>query len=141
MNTNTDRDTTRVTGTLWARRAATLSVAGVLAGLALAPTAALADHPSSGGGGTPPASGDKWSYMYDVATRKEAMARVQDTNDAQASSQARETVPPTSTRGATCTTPTRAASRWFATGSRPRRCATTPSSGRRTPPWPPSWSR
>ena len=93
MNTNTDRDMTRATGKVRARRAAALSVAGVLAGLALAPTAALADHPTSGGGGSAPASGDKWSYMYDVATRNEAMARVQDTNDAQASSQARETVP------------------------------------------------
>ena len=87
MNTNTDRDTTRTT-----RRAATLSVAGVLAGLAMAPTVALADHPTSEGGGTATTSGDKWSYMYvahpkethsgdkysymyDVAQRKEAMAR------------------------------------------------------------------
>ena len=58
-----------------ARRAATLSVAGVIAGLALAPTSAFADHPTSEGGGTATLSGDKWSYMYDVAQRKEAMAR------------------------------------------------------------------
>ena len=93
MNTNTDRDTTRTTGRARARRAATLSVAGVLAGLALAPASAFADHPTSEGGGTAPHSGnkwsytydvappqathsgDKWSYMYDVAQRKEAMAR------------------------------------------------------------------
>ena len=93
MNTNTDRDMTRATGKVRARRAAALSVAGVLAGLALAPTAALADHPTSGGGGSAPASGDKWSYMYDGAIRKEAMARVQDTNAAQASSKAGETGP------------------------------------------------
>jgi hypothetical protein len=86
MNTNTDRDTTGVTGGAWARRTATLSLAGVLAGLALAPTSALADHPTSGGGGAEPPSGDKWSYMYDVAQRKEAMARVQETNEDQASS-------------------------------------------------------
>jgi hypothetical protein len=74
MNTNTDRDTTRATGRSRARRMATLSVAGVLAGLALAPASAFADHPTSGGAGTSP-SGDKYSYLYDVAQRKEVMAR------------------------------------------------------------------
>ena len=49
MNTNPDRHTTRVTGSVRARRVATLSVAGVLAALALAPTSALADHPTSEG--------------------------------------------------------------------------------------------
>ena len=91
MNTNTDRDTARSTGGARARRAATLSVAGVLAGLALTPTSALAIRPVPEGGGTTTHSGDKWSYMYDVAQRKEAMARVQDTNEAQASSDASET--------------------------------------------------
>ena len=92
MNTNTDSDTTRVTGRVLARRAATLSVAGVLAGLALAPTSALAIRPASAGGGLRTThSGDKWSYMYDVAQRKEAMARVQETNEKQASTDASET--------------------------------------------------
>ena len=92
MNTNTDRSASSVTGRVRARRAATLSVAGVLAGLALAPTGAFADHPTTEGGGTATHTGDKWSYMYvghpkethsgdtwsymyDVAQRKEAMAR------------------------------------------------------------------
>ncbi|MET1058844.1 MAG: hypothetical protein ABWX84_04575 [Nocardioides sp.] len=94
MNTNTDRDATRTTGRARARRIATLSVAGVLAGLALAPTSAFADHPTSGGSGesTTP-SGDRWSYMYDVAQRKEAMARVQESHEAQAGSNAGETGP------------------------------------------------
>ena len=76
MNTNTDRDTTRGPRRVRARRVATLSVAGLVAGLALAPTSAHADHPTSPGNGsvaTP--TGDRWSYMYDVAQRKEAMAQ------------------------------------------------------------------
>ena len=72
MNTNTR--TTRA-GRTWARRVASLSVAGVLAGLALAPTSALANHPTSGNDGAATPSGDRWSYMYDVSQRKEAMAR------------------------------------------------------------------
>ena len=91
MNTTTDLHATRGTGRNFARRAATLSVAGVLAGLALAPTSALASRPVPEGGVTTTHSGDKWSYMYDVAQRREAMARVQDTNEAQASSETGET--------------------------------------------------
>ena len=73
MNTNPDRHTTRVTGSVRARRVATLSVAGVLAALALAPTSALADHPTSEGGGTATTpSGDKWNYMYETTLRREA---------------------------------------------------------------------
>ena len=92
MNTNTDRGTNNVTGRARARRAATLSIAGVLAGLALAPTSALADHPTSPGNGsaaTP--SGDRWSYMYDVAQRKEAMARERVANANQTTSKASKT--------------------------------------------------
>ena len=92
MNTNPDRHTTRVTGRVRVRRAATLSVAGVLAGLALAPTSALADHPTSEGGGTATtSSGDKWSYLYDVTLRKEAMARDRVANADRATSDASET--------------------------------------------------
>ena len=83
MNTTTDRRATRFTSK---RRIATLSIAGALAGLALAPTAALADHPTAGGdGGSATSSSDRWRYMYDVAQRKEAMARVQESNATQAS--------------------------------------------------------
>ena len=79
MNTNTARVTTR------ARRAATLSAAGLFAVLALAPTGAHASQSTSDGGGSTAAStGDTWSYMYDSAQRKEAMARVQDEYDASA---------------------------------------------------------
>ena len=70
MNINTDLRATRVAGRVLARRAATLSVAGVLAGLALAPNSALAIRPVPEGGVTTTHSGDKWSYMYDVAQRK-----------------------------------------------------------------------
>jgi hypothetical protein len=76
MNTNNERATTRGPRGVRARRVATLSVAGLLAGLALAPAGAYADHPTSPGNGsaaTP--TGDRWSYLYDVAQRKEAMAR------------------------------------------------------------------
>ena len=92
ITSHTGRDTTshRVTSLDLARRAATLSVAGVLAGLALAPTAALADHPTSGGGGTATSTRDKWSDMYDVAQRKEAMARDRVANADQLSSDASE---------------------------------------------------
>ena len=71
------------------RRATGLAVAGLLAGLALAPTSALANHPTSGDGGTS-TSGDTWNYRYDLPQRKEAMARVQETNEARASSNASE---------------------------------------------------
>jgi hypothetical protein len=93
MNTTTDRRTSRLVTT---RRLATLSVAGVLAGLALAPTAALADHPTAGGdggGSTTTSSGDRWSYLYDVAQRKEAMARVQESNANQASTTVHQAAP------------------------------------------------
>ena len=92
MNTNSDRDTTTTRGAR-ARRAATLSVAGVIAGLALAPTSAFADHPTSEGGGTATQSSDKWSYMYDVAQRKEAMARDRVANADQITSDTSETSP------------------------------------------------
>ena len=77
ITSHTGRGTTthRVTSGDLARRAVTLSVAGALACLALAPTAALADQPTSEGGGTATSTRDKWSDMYDVAQRKEAMAR------------------------------------------------------------------
>ena len=91
MNTNTDRGTTRVTSKVGARRAAALSVAGVVAGLALAPTSALAVHPAPEGGGSATPSGVEYSHMYDVAQRREAMARVQATNDEQAGSDGSET--------------------------------------------------
>ena len=90
MNTNTDRGTTRVTSTVRARRVAALSVAGVIAGLALAPTSALAVHPAPEGGGSATSSGVDFSHMYDVAQRREAMARVQATNE-QAGSDGSET--------------------------------------------------
>ena len=146
MNTNTDRDTTRVTGWVRARHAATLSVAGVLAGLALAPTSALADHPTSGGGESVTPSGDKWSYMYDVAQRREAMARVQDTNATQARSHTSDAAGgygnPWSYMYDADQGAKQKSSRWLATGSRPRRRATTPfRSARRTLPWPTSWCR
>ena len=86
MNTNTPRDAASPTSSVWARRAAALSVAGLLTGLALAPTSAFADHPASRTGDTTTHVSDRWSYMYDAAQRREAMARVQDSNEAQASS-------------------------------------------------------
>jgi hypothetical protein len=96
MNTNPDRHTTRVTGSVRARRVATLSVAGVLAALALAPTSALADHPTSEGGGTATTpSGDKWNYMYETTLRREARAQDRVTNAGH----------PTSEGGGTATTP------------------------------------
>src|SRR5688572_25094118 len=72
------------------RRGTGLAVAGLLAGLALAPTSALADRPTSRDGGTS-TSDDTWSNRYDVPKRKEAMARVQETNEAQDSSNASDT--------------------------------------------------
>ena len=84
MNTTTARDTTRATGRARARRTAALSVAGALAALAFAPTSAHAHQAASGGGSTT-STGDKYSYMYDGAQRREAMARVQDEYDASTS--------------------------------------------------------
>ena len=83
MNT-TARHTTRTPGRTRARRTAALSVAGLLAALAFAPTSAHASQAASGGGSTA-STGDKFSYMYDGAQRREAMARVQAEYDASAS--------------------------------------------------------
>lgn len=83
MNT-TARHTTRTPGRTRARRTAALSVAGLLAALAFAPTSAHASQAASGGGSTA-STGDKFSYMYDGAQRREAMARVQADYDASAS--------------------------------------------------------
>ena len=84
MNTNTPRDA--APARVWARRAAALSVAGLVTGLALAPTSAFAVHPESGAGDATTHVSDRWSYMYDAAQRREAMARVQESTEAQASS-------------------------------------------------------
>ena len=71
MNSTTTRRSTRR-----ARRTAGLSVAAVVAGLALAPTSAhAAQATSEGGGGTAAPTGDKWSYMYDAAQRRDAKVR------------------------------------------------------------------
>ncbi|RYP86839.1 hypothetical protein EKO23_07635 [Nocardioides guangzhouensis] len=73
MNRHTVRDTTRT-----ARRAASLSVAAVVAGLALAPTGAHATQAiADGSGTTSKPTGDKWSYMYDAAQRRDAQVRDQ----------------------------------------------------------------
>jgi hypothetical protein len=74
MNTTTtSREITRpVTRGVRARRTGALAVAGALVSLALAPTIAHADHPTSGGGGT----STHYSDIDDVvAVRKERMAQ------------------------------------------------------------------
>jgi hypothetical protein len=64
-----------------APRLATLSVAGLAVGLALAPGSALASQSVSEGGSTASTSASApGSELYDVAQRREAMARVQEAN-------------------------------------------------------------
>jgi hypothetical protein len=64
-----------------APRLASLSVAGLAVGLALAPGGALASQSvSDGGSSTSTSASAPWSDLYDAAQRREAMARVQEAN-------------------------------------------------------------